>query len=78
MTEITKQDCENLYNDFMDFCNSVETNFNAYLLFLLLDTKMLQTIKNFENTSQEELRSMFRAILKIMKKDCSKYEEVVN
>lgn len=78
MTEITKQDCENLYNDFIEFCNSVETNSSVYMFFLVLDTKMLETIKNFENTSQEELRSMFRAILKLMKKDYSKYEEVVN
>lgn len=78
MKEITLEDSKKLYDEFIDFCNQAQPNAHDYGLFIFLDMNMVKTIAHFEKYSQEELRSMFRTILRVMGRDYSMYEEVIN
>lgn len=74
MNEITKEQCEKLYEDYVHF--SVKSGFAyGFIFHTAIGVKIKDTIVKYDKTSQEELRSMFRTVLKLMGKDYSDYEE---
>lgn len=64
MEKITKKDCEDLYKEFLEYCNAA--NPISFPFLVMLDFKIQYTIKHYDETPQEELQSMFRAIDKLM------------
>lgn len=64
MEKITKKDCEDLYKTFIEYCNTENTVLFPFLV--ILDLKIQYTIEHYDETPQEELQSMFRAIDKLM------------
>lgn len=64
MEKITKKDCEDLYKEFLEYCNTA--NPISFPFLVILDLKIQYTIEHYDETPQEELQSMFRAIDKLM------------
>lgn len=72
MKEITKEQCEELYKEYIHF--SVESNFKCgFTLHTIVGVAMKETIEHFEEQTQEELKAMFRAVYKMMDRDYSEY-----
>ena len=61
---ITLDECLELQRKFKKYCETAEQH--EFPLLMLLDIKMEHTIRNFENTSQDELSSMFRVVSQVM------------
>lgn len=78
MPEITLEDCRKLREEYMEFCNKQEQHAFPKLLTvnLMIDATIEAVEKKGDAYPQSELRAMFRSILKIMGKDCSKYNEM--
>ena len=68
---ITIKDVNNLYEEFKQYCENAEQH--EYPLLIRLDIKLLESIKNFNNISNEDKNAMFRVIYKIIGKNYSDY-----
>lgn len=80
MIYINKEDCELLYEEFKEYCqkNSQKIDASEYPLFVLLNAALLNTINNYDTMSQDDLKSMFISIYKVMENEEleNKYREV--
>ena len=76
MHQITKADCEQLYQKFVKYTETAEQHEFALLAMvnMMLDASKLRDW----NMPQEEIRSMFWVVLKIIGEDCSAYERADN
>ena len=78
MPEITLEDCKELLAEYEEFCNRQEQH--AFPALAAINLRIDATIElleeNIHAVTQKDLRAMFRVVLKIMGKDCSKYNEM--
>ena len=77
MKTITIEDCKELQNEFDSYMDNAEQH--EFPILLIVDLKLRHTIEQYEDAgcieNQEEARTMFRVVLKVIGKDCSEYEE---
>lgn len=77
MTVITVEDCLELKDKFQKYCNHAEQHEFAKLA--LIEMKMNSTIEKIVKVqkveNQEDMRAMFRVVLKTIGEDYSAYQE---
>lgn len=71
MIEITPEDCVILKEKLINYTEHAEVY--EFPKLAMIENKMENT--DFETTSQEDLRAMFRVVLKTIGEDYSKYKE---
>ena len=64
MIFVTKQDCEQLYDEFRQYCDKADQMEFALLAFL--DNKIIYTIEHYDSLSQDDLKSMFVCVYKVI------------
>ena len=77
MKEITVQDCVQLREKFLKYCDTAEQH--QFPMLTMINVKLDSTLdviqKENKVTNQKEARAMFRVVLKIIGEDFSEYEE---
>lgn len=77
MRTITLDDCYELQKKFDAYCETAEQH--EFALLFMVDTKMRQSIANFEEAgeiaNQKDANAMFRVVLRVIHQDFSEYEE---
>lgn len=74
MPEITKQDCESLYEKFKKHTETAEQH--EFVLLAMINMMLdIERARNWE-MPQKEVRAMFRVVLRVIGEDFSAYEEV--
>lgn len=77
MKEITVQDCVQLREKFLKYCDTAEQY--QFPMLAMINVKLDSTLdviqKENKVTNQKEARAMFRVVLKIIGEDFSEYEE---
>lgn len=77
MKEITVQDCVQLREKFLKYCDTAEQH--QFPMLAMINVKLDSTLdviqKENKVTNQKEARAMFRVVLKILGEDFSEYEE---
>lgn len=77
MKEITVQDCVQLREKFLKYCDTAEQH--QFPMLAMINVKLDSTLdviqKENKVTNQKEARAMFRVVLKIIGEDFSEYEE---
>ena len=76
MTAITFQDCEALYEKFVDYTKTAEQH--EFPKLAMLNMMLDSTREKQWNIPQKERRAMFRTVLRAIGEDCSAYEEDEN
>lgn len=78
MINITVDDCEKLYAQFLAYTEAAEQHEFPLLAMvdIMLDVTMAQTRDRGEVWNQKEVRAMFRTVLRVIGGDYSKYMEV--
>ena len=69
---MTIDDIKTLREEFLTFAETAETH--MFHLIILIHNRLDHSIENFETMSQEEQKTMFRVVYKIMGKDFSNYK----
>ena len=64
MNEITLEDCKLLYERFNKYCKTAEQH--QFPMLMMIELKLKATIKNIDEISQDELKSMIRVVGKII------------
>lgn len=77
MKTITLEDCRQLRERYMEFCNRQEQHAFPFLAMinLRIDTTIAAIEKDGEVKNQKDINAMFRVVLRIMGEDYSAYEE---
>ena len=77
MQEITVQDCVQLREKFLKYCNTAEQH--QFPMLAMINVKLDSTLEKLQQenkvTNQSEARAMFRVVLKVIGEDFSEYEE---
>ena len=77
MKEITVQDCVQLREKFLKYCDTAEQH--QFPMLAMINVKLDSTLDTIQSenkvTNQKEARAMFRVVLKIIGEDFSEYEE---
>ena len=78
--EITVQDCDELFAQFMKYTETAEQH--EFPKLLMIHTKLQKTMGDIHEAGkltidQSEVRAMFRVVLGVIGKDFSEYEEEV-
>lgn len=77
MKEITVQDCVQLREKFLKYCDTAEQH--QFPMLAMINVKLDSTLDVIQRenkvTNQKEARAMFRVVLKIIGEDFSEYEE---
>lgn len=79
MKEITIQDCLDLQKKFKQYCDRAEQH--EFPLLMMIDLKMATSIEKIREDgkveNQEDIRAMFRVVLRAIGEDFSEYDEIV-
>lgn len=76
MKTITLDDCIELREKFLKYCNTAEQH--EFALLAITNVKLDGTIERIKSNgmiSQKEARAMFRVCLGLIGEDCSEYQE---
>lgn len=73
MPEITRQDCESLYEKFKKYTETAEQH--EFALLAMVNIRLDVERAHDWEMSQKEARAMFRVVLKLIGEDFSAYEE---